>query len=1022
MDPVGAIALFCNVLDLGEKAIKVVQKAKEAYDSSTGQTKEHETVSNLTDHLSSISQGLESSQGKLMGLSSASICPESQIQSIAATCSSITSKVASLLHRCRSPRHKSIVNSARVTVRSLWSKKELDELQEELGRYQQLLQTALAVSTRSAIDQVHVDNETILKQLQETRKELDGLRTLADTAGHIKRALGLCLRSREEAVSVAILDALGAKAGSAESNPRYRSIDYASGDTFEWIFSDPDRILHWHPELRINLVDWLRKGSGVFHVAGKLGSGKSTLMKFIREHDRTLKLLKEWSGKSEVLVLSYFFWKPDQAQNTLRGLKSHLLGEAIRQAPQLSPILFPRLYTKPSLMHYTDSVTLTDSQVSQALDSLLKCTTSLGDRRIFILLDALDELQTEVGSEDFNDLVSTVQGWASGPEQGVKICVSSRELPDFMDFPKGQRIRLQQLTRRDMEKVITERIQSHPRISQMDKVCRSDSCRWHRAHLLSDCLIQHILDSAQGVFLWVKLVLRDLRRCMSNGTSMSLLRSQVNSLPTEVEDLVMHLFKTIPPQYQYASYIILSMLVRSDWMPPFVVTVSGASFLHRRADSGNADACIPVVGIEELQAFGAEDDPLSIEQISGRCNGLLDENHEPVFPGRPPYVNITHRSILGVVSKSLQAELEDKRIVGATVHHWACLMTRLDIHDYYKRTPKYNLSGGFSYLFTNMDVARNLCIILEEPSVTLTDAVVEHLDRIDIEEDAGFEAAQDPVISTEDPRKLPLLFLDLALERMLFEYARPKLLAQRNPLRLSRTRQPLQLMAPGGMYWSRVKHGYHRLKKMLGDVAAIEPPTTLWAHVTVVLLIALFRHLPDRRRYSNSEKIWWDTLEEWLQTGAYVHILAKMEPEGKPSKLWIYTKQHACSQLLEVLDLNRTYRNNDLKKRHNITFKDIVEEYHPHNMERLLELTDQNLVRIAAEENLAMFEEMTTPEAFEVDDFVSTFRLKPEFHEKLQVQMHEIWYQLSYHRLALTVLATSTLTVAFYLQRRRVMS
>jgi hypothetical protein len=45
------------------------------------------------------------------------------------------------------------------------------------------------------------------------------------------------------------------------------------------------------------LLNWMSSAAGIFHISGKLGSGKSTLMKFLCDHDRTKFLLKEWAGK-----------------------------------------------------------------------------------------------------------------------------------------------------------------------------------------------------------------------------------------------------------------------------------------------------------------------------------------------------------------------------------------------------------------------------------------------------------------------------------------------------------------------------------------------------------------------------------------------------------------------------------------------------------------------------------------------------------------------------------------------------
>jgi hypothetical protein len=78
---------------------------------------------------------------------------------------------------------------------------------------------------------------------------------------------------------------------------RYDSVEEAHLKTFEWILSeqvdkaDPER-----QAAKKLFTSWLASGSGIFHISGKLGAGKSTLMKFFCEHDRILELLKEWAG------------------------------------------------------------------------------------------------------------------------------------------------------------------------------------------------------------------------------------------------------------------------------------------------------------------------------------------------------------------------------------------------------------------------------------------------------------------------------------------------------------------------------------------------------------------------------------------------------------------------------------------------------------------------------------------------------------------------------------------------------
>ncbi len=44
-------------------------------------------------------------------------------------------------------------------------------------------------------------------------------------------------------------------------------------------------VLAWS-EAKERLWTWLRSGNNVFHISGKAGSGKSTLMKFLANHKR----------------------------------------------------------------------------------------------------------------------------------------------------------------------------------------------------------------------------------------------------------------------------------------------------------------------------------------------------------------------------------------------------------------------------------------------------------------------------------------------------------------------------------------------------------------------------------------------------------------------------------------------------------------------------------------------------------------------------------------------------------------
>lgn len=91
----------------------------------------------------------------------------------------------------------------------------------------------------------------------------------------------------------------------SDMHGRFETVDTAHNKTFEWIFEDStkggnvDRAL----SSRESFIHWLSAGSGIFHITGKLGSGKSTLMKFLCDHPRTEAELQEWAGMLQVASL-----------------------------------------------------------------------------------------------------------------------------------------------------------------------------------------------------------------------------------------------------------------------------------------------------------------------------------------------------------------------------------------------------------------------------------------------------------------------------------------------------------------------------------------------------------------------------------------------------------------------------------------------------------------------------------------------------------------------------------------------
>jgi hypothetical protein len=71
---------------------------------------------------------------------------------------------------------------------------------------------------------------------------------------------------------------------------RYKSVTEPFHKTLNWIFHDASAQLPWDC-----FTDWLDRGSGVYWVNGKAGSGKSTLMRYLYDDPRMKQHLTSWA-------------------------------------------------------------------------------------------------------------------------------------------------------------------------------------------------------------------------------------------------------------------------------------------------------------------------------------------------------------------------------------------------------------------------------------------------------------------------------------------------------------------------------------------------------------------------------------------------------------------------------------------------------------------------------------------------------------------------------------------------------
>jgi hypothetical protein len=143
-------------------------------------------------------------------------------------------------------------------------------------------------------------DSTKLGQLQRHVEQLRRAVTMTSISPGAQAQLRRLLDISEEACQAVVRERLLKSLAFPDMYGRFEAVETAHYKTFQWIFEDPPETGRHGGEnyqpAQEPFVHWLSSGHGIFHVCGKLGSGKSTLVKYLCNHDRTKTELDKWAG------------------------------------------------------------------------------------------------------------------------------------------------------------------------------------------------------------------------------------------------------------------------------------------------------------------------------------------------------------------------------------------------------------------------------------------------------------------------------------------------------------------------------------------------------------------------------------------------------------------------------------------------------------------------------------------------------------------------------------------------------
>ena len=389
----------------------------------------------------------------------------------------------------------------------------------------------------------------------------------------------------------------------------------AYGQTCEWINQRSRHVTSSQSkQSQSSFAEWLEYGHGVFWIAGKAGSGKSTLMKFLEDDPDTQGYLKRWAKDMALISASYFFWNSgDELQKSSAGLLRSLLHFVLSHNKQLIPVAFSERWFECGcqLRLPDDGWTLTE--LLKAFKQLL--AQDVLPAKFCFLIDGLDEF-----NGDHNAIVKLLRKIPKS--SNVKICVSSRPLLIFEEaFGSGPNMMLQDLTHNDIYNYVSNKLEQHPRILELKVEDPKEA----------PALVEEIVSRASGVFLWVKLAVRSLLEGLRNYDSVMDLQTSLHRLPTELESLYLHMLQSVGPMYRWQAWRYLQIIRHAkSFISPLIL-----SFVDEDPDyvfSGR---------YENLPPAQYHSRCLVIERrLKSRCQGLLevekytstsDPNHEPTF-------------------------------------------------------------------------------------------------------------------------------------------------------------------------------------------------------------------------------------------------------------------------------------------------------------------------------------------------------------------------------------------------------
>ena len=383
-------------------------------------------------------------------------------------------------------------------------------------------------------------------------------------------------------------------------------------------------------------------------------------MNYIVQDVRTRKALEDWCSGRCLEMLSFFFWDLGSTlQKTVQGLLRSLLYQVLKARPQIfDDVSRQNLAAGANLLHTAQAWTV--RRLISILDIVLNVLLTTNANMCFFL-DGLDEFDGER-----SDLLSWITTTQSRPN--VKFCISSRPEEPFRSyFAQMPQLRLQDLTRDDRQTFIHDRLEVSLLAISSNHVCNEMGCQEGPECDCPFLLMDSILEKSSGVFLWVRIVVRDILDSINMGDTVKEVQQQLHETPPEIEDLYAHILRRLSAK----------SLVHTRHY--FSIALGQANFLEASLSVfdfafGEESVWVNICSLDKahFEEHAIRELCSTVKRrIESCCAGLLeidesDEDPELMFAIQRQKVTPMHRTVVDFFKKTVEPRFSTSRKMGAS--------------------------------------------------------------------------------------------------------------------------------------------------------------------------------------------------------------------------------------------------------------------------------------------------------------------------------------------------------------------